>query len=227
MGFQDFTVDDYRVMDRIISVSRLSYEQSNKIAESLIYNKNVLDLGIGLGNAAKAILGYGNHVHGIDTNPNAIEYVKTKLGKNGRITYEVADAKNLRYNNIFDGVSCQSNFGPIGEREKVFDGVRIALKKGGAFSFTEQVPKMIEEFIRMLGEDQRRIISQGHMIGHEMNFNIALKKIHECSKNRKSEKIPKPDDFVALSRNYGFSVRDFRTILDGTMYNLVLEKTEN
>jgi SAM-dependent methyltransferase len=89
----------------------------------------VLDVGCGPGRHAHALAARGIDVHGVDISERFVE-----LAREGPGTFDVADARSLRFDAEFDAAIslCQGGFGLVGEDDpSVLDGMARALKPGG------------------------------------------------------------------------------------------------
>lgn len=92
----------------------------------------VLDVGCGPGRHALALAEHGIEVVGVDIAERFIELARRDAPP--LATFEVGDARALRYEAEFDAVIslCQGGFGLVGEQDpSVLDGMARALRPGG------------------------------------------------------------------------------------------------
>lgn len=97
----------------------------------------VLDVGCGPGRHAIALAERGIEVVGVDVAERFIELARS--GAPPQATFEVGDARALRYDSEFDVVIslCQGGFGLVGEADpSVLDGMARALRPGGRLALS-------------------------------------------------------------------------------------------
>jgi len=92
--------------------------------------ERILDLGCGTGVLTSEIASRGAEVYGIDRSIEMIEQAKSKFPT---LRFEVADARELKFNEEFDAVFSNAVLHWIPEPEKVAAGIARALKPGGRF----------------------------------------------------------------------------------------------
>ena len=100
----------------------------------------VLDVGCGPGRHAHALARRGIVVHGVDLSERFVELATTNAPAGA--TFEVADARELRFDGEFDAVIslCQGGFGLVGEDDgKVLDGMARAARPAGSSAEGGQV----------------------------------------------------------------------------------------
>jgi trans-aconitate methyltransferase len=92
--------------------------------------ERILDLGCGTGVLTSEIASRGAEVYGIDRSIEMIEQAKSKFPA---LRFEVADARELKFNDEFDAVFSNAVLHWIPEPEKVAAGIARALRPGGRF----------------------------------------------------------------------------------------------
>jgi trans-aconitate methyltransferase len=92
--------------------------------------ERILDLGCGTGVLTSEIAARGAEVLGIDRSIEMIEQAKSKFPA---LQFEVADARELKFDSAFDAVFSNAVLHWIPEPEKVVVGIARALKPSGRF----------------------------------------------------------------------------------------------
>lgn len=146
-----------RILDKRFRLTSYNSENLIQCSETLKSRKEVLELGVGLGNLAKRLLEEPDLIYyGIDVNPESIAYVQEKLKKQeygDRLNLKIMNARNLQFSeNSFDGVVVNNNLNEIGHLEEIFRGVYKVLRKKGIFviahpSNTNALIKLNEDLI--------------------------------------------------------------------------------
>jgi SAM-dependent methyltransferase len=99
--------------------------------------ERVLDVGCGPGRHARALATRGIEVVGVDISPRFVELAAD--GAPAGATFEVGDARALRFDSEFDAVIslCQGGFGLVREEDpSVLEGIVRALRPGGRVALT-------------------------------------------------------------------------------------------
>ncbi len=102
----------------------------------------VLELGAGLGGAARCMATTGCWVTGLESSPFLAEQGmarSTKAGKAKQAPIEVFDPENLKYGKRVDVVFAKDAFFTIKDKSSLFDRVEAILKPRGQFLFTDYV----------------------------------------------------------------------------------------
>ena len=107
---------------------------------------SVLDVGAGIGGPARFLAAtYGCRVRGIDLSEPFIEaarYLTERTGQNGQVSFEVASALELPFDDGgFDVVLLQHVAMNIGDRTRLYRELRRVLKPGGRFATFDVVLK--------------------------------------------------------------------------------------
>lgn len=68
----------YELFDKVWSSTSFNFEQVSLISEALKSKSKILDLGLGIGNVAKKLVGEGKTVYGLDIKQASLDYVKSK-----------------------------------------------------------------------------------------------------------------------------------------------------
>ncbi len=102
----------------------------------------VLELGCGLGGAARCMAATGCYVTGLEASPFLAEQGmlrSTKAGMNKHAPVEVYDLENFKYSKKVDAVFAKDVFFTIKDKTTLFDRVEEILKPRGQFLFTDYV----------------------------------------------------------------------------------------
>ena len=104
----------------------------------------VLDLGCGLGGPARYLAAtFGCKVTGIDLTPSFIDaatYLTARCGLSDRVTFQVGDALNLRFDDAsFEAVFLQHVAMNVEDRATLYAGVRRTLAPGGRLAIYDVV----------------------------------------------------------------------------------------
>jgi ubiquinone/menaquinone biosynthesis C-methylase UbiE len=102
-------------------------------------NMSVLDIGAGIGGPARFLAArHGCRVVGVDISEPFVEaarYLTSRTGQSGQVSFEVASALALPFNNgHFDAVLLQHVAMNIPERARLYREIRRVLKPGGRFA---------------------------------------------------------------------------------------------
>lgn len=105
---------------------------------------SVLDIGSGLGGPARYLAAAcGCQVTGIDASEPFVEaarYLTTRTGQGDRVSFEVADALRLPFDrDTFEIVLLQHVAMNIGDRARLYDGIRYVLAPGGRLAIFDIV----------------------------------------------------------------------------------------
>jgi trans-aconitate 2-methyltransferase len=153
--------------------------------------ERILDLGCGTGHLTAQIAESGARVVGVDRSPEMIQAAREAYPK---LKFEVADARELRFEEEFDAVFSNAVLHWIHEPVRVIQGVRRALRPGGRFA---------AEFG-----------GKGNIAKMKRGFDEALAHV---SKSMASEVnpwyYPSVSEYAALLEQNGFEVR-FITLFD-------------
>lgn len=106
--------------------------------------RTVLDVGGGLGGPARVLASrFGCRVTVIDVTQSFVEAAREltgRVGLDGAVTHEVADALNLPFEDgSFDVVWTQNSGMNIADKERLYAGFRRVLRPGGTLAFQEPV----------------------------------------------------------------------------------------
>lgn len=93
-------------------------------------NERILDLGCGTGHLTQEIAKQGAIAIGIDKAPTMIEQARKNYPD---LQFEVADATNFHFEELFDAVFSNATLHWIKEPERVISCIWKALKSGGRF----------------------------------------------------------------------------------------------
>jgi trans-aconitate methyltransferase len=92
--------------------------------------EHILDIGCGTGHLTAQIADSGARVVGVDRSPEMVNAARKAYPD---LQFEVADARNLRFQNEFDAVFSNAVLHWIREPERVIRKVESALRPGGRF----------------------------------------------------------------------------------------------
>jgi trans-aconitate methyltransferase len=92
--------------------------------------ERILDLGCGTGHLTAQIAESGAQVTGVDRSADMVAAARAAYPN---LKFEIADARNLAYQEEFDAVFSNATLHWIHEPELVLRGVRNALRRGGRF----------------------------------------------------------------------------------------------
>jgi len=134
LGDKWYTGNDYVALLRAESKTRNPWIL-NHIYKNNFVDSKVLDIGCGGGLLTNYLSKFNFNVTGIDNQENALHIAK-KYDESGSVTYQIADAHQLPYDNeTFDIVCSLDLFEHVDDYTKVIkEGVRV-LKKNGLFFF--------------------------------------------------------------------------------------------
>lgn len=90
--------------------------------------QTILDLGCGTGKLSGDLAAQGAEVIGVDASPEMVEHAKAC---NPQLSFSVADAACLPYENFFDIIFSNAVFHWIADQNALLDSVFNALKPGG------------------------------------------------------------------------------------------------
>ena len=117
-------------MPAYLQAPYIIYEQ--KIAELILPNHHVLELGAGSGLHTKALVQTGAHVTATDISPNCLSLLRRQLHNiSCNLNIVVADMENLPFDNSsFDVIACASSLS-YGDPQQVDTEIRRVLRPGG------------------------------------------------------------------------------------------------
>jgi ubiquinone/menaquinone biosynthesis C-methylase UbiE len=109
-------------------VSKFGEELIDMLA--LMEGERILDLGCGTGDLAYKLDKCGVHVVGVDMSESMI---KQAISKYPNLKFEVRDATDLHYKEVFDAVFSNATLHWVKPPKKALDSMHRALKHGGRF----------------------------------------------------------------------------------------------
>lgn len=224
----------FSALDKAATLSELTELQNLFLVNALSDCSRVLDLGVGFGNVAKALLMDDKTVTGVDISRIGLNYAveKTKpcthillekiLGREGRrdfgkLSLIQGDFRRLPFNSEFDGVSCASNIGAK-DAGLVLPEVYRALRKGGYFAVTVlEDPKLAAE--RTNKEMEKKGINYvlSNFTKDELEFLRGIE-------GRTFGDELQASELMRLAKKCGFETKSVVPFYDDAFYCLVVRK---
>ena len=153
--------------------------------------ERILDIGCGTGHLTRQIADSGARVLGVDRSPAMVNAARNAYPD---LQFEVADARNLRYQSEFDAVFSNATLHWIREPEMVIQGVWKALRPGG-------------RFVAELG-------GKGNIQRMQSAFDQALGELQAAPQGEINPwYYPSVSEYATLLEKHGFEVR-FMTLFD-------------
>lgn len=156
----------FELYNKIWSSTDFNNQYIKLILNALKNKKNILDIGVGIGNISKKLLEENKKVYAIDINSKAISYVRKKIGIKIHFPIKKQDARKLNFRKEFDGVCAANIFLYLTNKELdlVIQKIHKALKKGGVLAIVGYENNKRKKWAQLTGESVKRAIEKGKLI---------------------------------------------------------------
>lgn len=213
------------MLDRFRGISEFNRDQIRLISEGLKPCKKVLDLGVGLGNLAIALVEQGKTVYGVDNSKVSLDYVRRKVGDSGegRLHLIFKDVSELDYSEKFDGVSCVSNLMFFGNLDKVFSRAYNALRPKGYFAITGMEKAQLGMIFELEAEEIKKYIGDGRLTFSSYDIEKVRKTMGSFEKMLEASDDSSEKTIEGLQKN-GFDVLDRSMLYHNTSYYVLAQK---